>query len=91
MKNRGLIKLILLVVIALLLLSYFGISVRQVATSDTSKENFSYVWEVLKQMGTYAVDFYHQYLAKSVMWAWDNLIKTYIIQPLLGGLDKAIQ
>ena len=38
------VRFIILVIILILALSYFGISIRDVATSPTGQENFAYVW-----------------------------------------------
>lgn len=43
------IRFILLVVILILALSYFGISIREVATSPTGEDNFSFVWAYVKE------------------------------------------
>jgi hypothetical protein len=42
------VRFIILVIILILALSYFGISIRDVATSPTGQENFSYVWAYVK-------------------------------------------
>ncbi len=42
-KNRGIVGIVVILVIALLVLSYYGISIRQTVNSPTGKDNFSYV------------------------------------------------
>ncbi|HUD04250.1 MAG TPA: hypothetical protein VMR73_02040 [Candidatus Paceibacterota bacterium] len=42
--NRGLIRTIIIIIIAILILSYFGISIQSVINSPTTQNNFSYVW-----------------------------------------------
>jgi len=39
--------MIILVIVAILILSYFGFNLKDIAESDTSKSNFSYVWNFL--------------------------------------------
>lgn len=50
----AMVRFIILVIILILALSYFGISIRDVATSPTGQDNFSFVmvyvkegWEIL--------------------------------------------
>ncbi len=43
------VRLIILVIILILALSYFGISIRDVATSPTGEDNFSFVWTHVKE------------------------------------------
>lgn len=41
-------RFIILVIILILALSYFGISIREVAQSPTGQDNFSFVWMYVK-------------------------------------------
>lgn len=41
--DRGLIKIILIIIVALLVLSYFGINLRQLVNAPTTQDNVSYV------------------------------------------------
>jgi len=46
--NRGgIIRTVLFIVILLLILSYFGINLRDIVNSPSGQSNFSYVWSVL--------------------------------------------
>lgn len=42
-------RFIILVIILILALSYFGISIRDIATSPTGEDNFSFVWTYVKE------------------------------------------
>ena len=42
------VRFILLVIILILALSYFGISIRDIAQSPTGEDNFSFVWTYVK-------------------------------------------
>ncbi|HBM45907.1 TPA: hypothetical protein DDZ75_02945 [Patescibacteria group bacterium] len=46
-QKGGFIKTILLVVIGIIVLSYFGINLREILNSDSVKNNFSAVWDFL--------------------------------------------
>jgi len=43
------IRFIILVVILILALSYFGISIRDIATSSTGQDNFSFVMVYIRE------------------------------------------
>lgn len=61
MKQKGIVKLIILVVVAILALSYFGINIKNVAESDTGRANFGYIGNLLSQLWTWLVSLWHQY------------------------------
>jgi len=79
--NRGLIKMILLIVVALLVLSYFGFNLRQIATSDTSKDNFGYVKEVV-------LNIWNKYLKKPAYYLWYDIFLKLIWEPAIENLNK---
>ena len=65
--NRGLIQAVVVIVVALLILSYFGINLRNVADSPTTQENFSFVWNK-------AVHIWESYLKKPAIWIWNEIV-----------------
>ena len=52
-QNRGLIRTIVLIVIALLILSYFGLNLRDIVNSPAGKDNFSFTQEVMIKIWSY--------------------------------------
>jgi hypothetical protein len=42
--NRGIVMIVIILVIALLILSYYGFNLRQTIQSPTTESNFSYAW-----------------------------------------------
>ncbi len=46
-SKKGFVKEILLVVIAIIILSYLGINIKDILDSESVKNNFLYVWELL--------------------------------------------
>lgn len=65
--SRGFIKYIIIIVIAIIILSYFGFNLRGIVESDTSKGNFSYVWNGV-------VHIWKTYLAGPVLYVWNNVV-----------------
>ena len=64
--NRGIVSTIVIIVIALLVLSYYGFNIRNTVESPTTQSNFSYVWggveytwdTYLKVPATYLYNFF---------------------------------
>jgi len=46
--QKGIIKTIVIVLIGIVFLSYFGIDLEQATKSDLLRKNLSYSWEVVK-------------------------------------------
>jgi hypothetical protein len=79
-SNKGLIRTIVLVVIALLILSYFGFNLRNLADSPTTQDNFHYALN-------FVVDIWNNYLKAPVMYVWDIFV-TYVWNPAFNLLQK---
>ncbi len=41
--NRGLIKMILIIIVVLLVLAYFGLNIRSIVASPTFQDNWAYI------------------------------------------------
>lgn len=61
-SQRGLVKLVILIIVAVLVLSYLGINIQKIAESDAGKANFGYVWSLCQQVVAWLVDLYSKYL-----------------------------
>lgn len=84
MKNKaagegGLIKTILLIVIAILVVSYFGINIRALVTSPTTQDNVSYVT-------TSAVSLWNNYLKGPVTYLWNEVFLSLIWNTAMNNL-----
>ena len=74
MYKKGLIKTIIVVVIALIVLGYFGFNVRDIINSPTVQANLSSAWDLVSNV-------WNNYLAAPVMYVWNILWR--IIQTAL--------
>lgn len=66
MKNNpqaGLVKLIVILIVLILVFSYFGINIQQIAESETGKANFGYAWSLVQKVWSWLVEMYQRYLA----------------------------
>jgi hypothetical protein len=69
MKNdRGFIKIILIIVIGLVLLGYFGVNIRDVLASPVVKDNLAYAWD-------FALRVWDDYLQIPAHWIWEHIVK----------------
>ncbi len=65
--NQGLIKTILIIIIAIIILGYFGFDIRSAIESPTTKDNFNYVQKIVWQV-------WNNYLKDIVMYIWNEVI-----------------
>ena len=77
-RNGGLIKMIIILVIALLILSYFGFNLQNIVNSPTTQSNFSYVWNQL-------VSLWDNYLQVPATYLWDLFVQ-YVWNPAINNL-----
>ncbi|TSC58632.1 MAG: hypothetical protein Greene041679_79 [Parcubacteria group bacterium Greene0416_79] len=80
-QNRGLIKTVLLIVIALVVLGFFGYNLREIADSPTVRDNLSYVWGLLTKL-------WDNFLAKPAAWIWNTIVIDLIWHNLQGLLGR---
>ncbi|MDE1974893.1 MAG: hypothetical protein KGI49_00030 [Patescibacteria group bacterium] len=76
--ERGLIKMIVIIVVALLVLSYFGINLRNLVSSPTNQDNVTYI-------ASTTVSIWDSYLKVPAGFAWDIFVN-YIWDPAFQGL-----
>lgn len=79
-KQGGLVKIIIVVIIAIAVLSWYGVDIKEFVNSPQVQKNFGYVWNFVKGVWT-------DYLAAPASKVWDlwlNLAWT----PLMNILNK---
>lgn len=62
-KEAGVVKLIVLIVVIVLILSYLGINIQRIAESEAGKANFGYIWGIVQQVWGWIVNLYEKYLS----------------------------
>ncbi|MFA6602076.1 MAG: hypothetical protein WCT02_04435 [Candidatus Paceibacterota bacterium] len=82
--NRGLIKTIVLIVVLLLILAYFGFNLRAIVSSQTFQDN----WNFLKDL---TVNVWSNYLSGPVGYFWNQIFLPYIWSPIIDNLSKGSQ
>jgi hypothetical protein len=79
-KNGGLIKMIIVIIIAIAILSYYGFDIKNFFTSPQAQKNFGYVWNFI-------TDAWTNYLAEPASKVWGIWIQ-YIWSPLMTVITK---
>ena len=81
LKNNGLIKLILIIIIAILVLSYFSIDIRGVVESPQSQANFGYV-------GAWISAVWNTYLARPLCYLFNDIFINLLWSSFTDNLEK---
>jgi ABC-type phosphate/phosphonate transport system permease subunit len=79
-KKQGFIKMIILIIIAIMILSYYGVDIKDFFSSPQVQKNFNYVWNFIK-------DTWSNYLTNPAQKLWGIWIE-YIWTPFLTILKK---
>lgn len=80
-SNGGLVKTVILVVIILLVLAYFGFNLRSVVNSPTFQDNWALIRDAV-------VSLWNTYLRAPADYLWNQIFMPYIWQPLIRNLEK---
>jgi len=79
--NQGLIRTILIVLIAVLVLSYFGFNIKGIVESPLAQDNVSYVWGGVVAIWT-------NYLSRPILYFWNNIFIGVLWESFLGAMDN---
>jgi Flp pilus assembly pilin Flp len=79
MYKRGLIKTIIVIVIALIILGYFGFNVGDIIKGQTVQANLNNAW-------TFVVNIWNNYLAAPVIYVWDKFVVGILWKLIQAGL-----
>ncbi len=76
-KDRGFIKWIIIIVIALIILGYYGFDVRHAVESPTTQDNLNYFKDLL-------IKLWENILKMPALFIWDH-----VIMPLIHSLSHS--
>lgn len=79
--DGGFIRAILLIIVALLILSYFGLNIREIVNSPAGRDNFSYTQELM-------IKVWEGYLKKPVSYVWNDVFIELIWEPAIDNLKQ---
>ena len=78
--NSGLVRLIILIVIALLVLSYFNIDIKSTVEKPQTQQNVGYVKGV-------ALNVWNNFLSKPVLYFWNNIFVGLLWSAFQNNID----
>jgi hypothetical protein len=81
MEKKGFIKTIILIVIALIVLGYFGFNIESIIKSEKVQANLNYVWGLITNI-------WNLYLAAPVIFVWDKFFVGVVWKTIEAALNK---
>ncbi len=75
-KQGGFLKIILIIVLALVVLGYFGFNLENIINSPTVHSNLQYVWDL-------AVTMWNKFLVVPATFIWDKIVIGIVWDSLL--------
>ncbi|MEX0933758.1 MAG: hypothetical protein WD003_00665 [Candidatus Paceibacterota bacterium] len=80
-KNKGLIKLIILIVLGVLVLSYFNFDIKSFIDQPTTQKNIEYIVEGAKYV-------WNEHLASPVLYFWNNIFIDLLWSSFVDNLER---
>lgn len=81
LTNRGFITTIVLIVIALIVLGFFGYNIRNIINQPTVQDNLNYVWDFVK-------DIWNRFLVGPATFIWDKLVVGIVWNGLVNLINQ---
>ncbi len=81
MNNKGLIKTIIVIVIALIVLGYFGFNVGDILNGPTVKANLNSAWDFVSKI-------WANYLAAPCIYFWDHFVVGFLWKIIQSGMTS---
>ena len=81
MYKRGLIKTIIIIVIALIVLGYFGFNIEDIIKSPNVQSNLNASWDFVQKI-------WNNYLAGPVIYVWDKFFVGVLWKFIEAGLGN---
>ncbi|MCR4330751.1 MAG: hypothetical protein NUV49_02635 [Patescibacteria group bacterium] len=80
-RQGGFVKLLVLFVILIIIISYFGIDLRAIVESPETQGNLGYVWSL-------AVTLWDNYLARPVLYFWNNIFIDLLWESFVNNMER---
>ena len=80
-RQRGLIKLIIIIIIAIIVLSYFGFDLRSIVEAPQTQDNLGYVWG-------FVVSIWDNYLKGPILYFWNNIFIDLLWETFVSNFER---
>ena len=80
-NQRGFLRFILIIIILILVLSYFNIDIRGIVESPQSQKNISYVWGWTSFV-------WMEYLRSPVLYFWNNIFINLLWESFVSNMER---
>ena len=80
-KQSGLIKFIFIIIIGIIVLSYFGFDIKNIIESPRTQENLSYVWGMVSGV-------WNNYLAAPAKYLWNDIFINLLWSSFVDNMEK---
>ena len=80
-SNRGLIKMIVLIIVLLLIMGYLGFNLRAIVSSETFQDNWSFIRDL-------SVNVWNNYLSRPLGYLWNEIFIPYVWEPIINNISK---
>ena len=81
MSKRGLIKTIIVIVIALIILGYFGFNIGDIINGPTVQANLHGAWDFISKI-------WNDYLSVPFVFVWDKIVVGILWKLVQSGLSS---
>ncbi|MCK5022152.1 MAG: hypothetical protein KAR54_02800 [Candidatus Pacebacteria bacterium] len=79
--NRGLISWIIIIVIAVIVLSYLGFDLRAIIEGEDTQSNLAYLWSLVLSV-------WNNYLATPVLYLWNDIFIDLLWNTFVENMDR---
>jgi hypothetical protein len=79
--SQGLVRTVILIVVAIIVLSFFGFNLRSIVESDLTQDNLGYAKELVVRV-------WEGYLSKPVLYFWNNIFVGLIWESFLRAMQN---
>ena len=79
--NRGFVKWVFLILIAIIVLSYFGFDLRAIVEAEGTQNHLSFVWGI-------GVTVWNEYLSRPVLYFWHNIFIDLLWESFVENMNR---